>query len=318
MEYSTPDTSAIRPGLPNSIQSHLIEAPSHPGSEDPIITFSSLPQDDNVVFEDSRFVDPLRSDSHISPEDTASKLTTQSGDARSAKRRTSSNVSHRSTVESIGGQDSEIETVPRDEHESALLSLSHEDDTLLQVRGTEPCLTLHIQMSLHPLTLAEYLWPTTTKGPLQFQHCFHPAISLQILLAILDGVEYLHEQGIVHRDLKPANVFLTMYNKRLRPPGCVDLQSCQDCHSKLGSSYDASPSEDFFKPRYLNIRIGDFGLVAAIARPETEPASETAGKAVGTEFYRPPRSSGIASEKLDVFALGVIAFELLWRFTTSR
>jgi translation initiation factor 2-alpha kinase 3 len=63
---------------------------------------------------------------------------------------------------------------------------------------------------------------------------------------------------------------------------------------------------------HLTPRIGDFGLVAALTDSCTVPV---AYKPVGTEFYRPQASGGI-SEKLDVFALGVIAFEMLQKFDT--
>jgi translation initiation factor 2-alpha kinase 3 len=36
---------------------------------------------------------------------------------------------------------------------------------------------------------------------------------------------------------------------------------------------------------------------------------------VGTEFYRPHASSGV-NEKLDIFALGVVAFEMVQKFNT--
>jgi len=69
------------------------------------------------------------------------------------------------------------------------------------------------------------------------------------------------------------------------------------------------------RPAFLNARIGDFGLVTAIARPDTQrPTIST--KAVGTELYRPTNSIGNAEESLDVFALGIIAAELLFPFTT--
>ena len=138
----------------------------------------------------------------------------------------------------------------------------------------------------------------------KLRHCFHPKISLQILQKILKGVQYLHVQNVVHRDLKPANVFLSIYQSSFRPSGCVDISTCKECGWR----------EQKFV--YVNPRIGDFGLVTTLAQPDALPP-QVASRAVGTEFYRPPVSSGISSEKLDVFALGVIAFELLHRFDTS-
>jgi translation initiation factor 2-alpha kinase 3 len=43
--------------------------------------------------------------------------------------------------------------------------------------------------------------------------------------------------------------------------------------------------------------------------------ADTSSKPVGTEFYRPGTSSRI-SETLDVYALGVVGFELLQKFET--
>lgn len=156
-------------------------------------------------------------------------------------------------------------------------------------------------MSLHPLTLAEFLLPAESED--KPCHCFHTGTSLRLLLAILDGVEYLHKEGVVHRDLKPTNIFLTLHEKDYH--GCVDLGSCKECSES--SSKNA---------RYVQARIGDFGLVTSIACPDAVlPAGS--GKAVGTEFYRPPLHFGLPTEKLDVFSLGVIAFELLYSFGTK-
>ena len=182
-------------------------------------------------------------------------------------------------------------------------------------------LTLHIQMALHPLSLADYLttssFPSTTTNPQEARHCFHIRPSLQILLSILDGVQYLHDCGVVHRDLKPSNVFLTINTGRT--PACIDLSKCSDC-DKVEK-----------RKGYLGTRIGDFGLVTEIARATSTSTStstdeavaqvQTPAKAVGTELYRPPSTSSMGmqsrtSEKLDVYALGIILTELLLSFGT--
>lgn len=241
---------------------------------------------------------------------------------------TSSSRSKKSVFQSIGDDDDgEVETIPRDSQTFSNHSTSFYNETIIsqsdihippQTPATfEPVMTLNIQMSLHPITLAKYLSTEVVHGPprsmqssyasediAKLRHCFHPKISLQILQKILKGVQYLHVQNVVHRDLKPANVFLSIYQSSFRPSGCVDISTCKECGWREQESI------------YVNPRIGDFGLVTTLAQPDALPP-QVPSRAVGTEFYRPPVSSGISSEKLDVFALGVIAFELLHRFDTK-
>jgi eukaryotic translation initiation factor 2-alpha kinase 3 len=165
---------------------------------------------------------------------------------------------------------------------------------------------LHIQMALYPGTLANYLEGGIIVGPgRRHKHCYHPAISLRLLLQLLDGVEYLHSKGVVHRDLKPTNIFISFDEGPIAPHGCTSLSECRQC-------FVGGPA----KPCYLTARLGDFGLVTAIARPED--IAEVPAKIVGTEFYRPINNPGRIDEKVDVYALGVICFELLWKFGTSK
>ena len=152
-------------------------------------------------------------------------------------------------------------------------------------------------MDLLPHTLTHYL----------DQHCFHPRISLKLLLAILDGVQYLHSQGVIHRDLKPDNIFLAPHDTP--DPGCVNLADCPDC-----LAHDSQPGLERIRPL-----IGDFGLVAQLTHPAREGTSMPSldmTKLVGTELYVPSGRPAL-SEKLDVFAIGIIAFELLWKFGTK-
>jgi len=144
-------------------------------------------------------------------------------------------------------------------------------------------------------------------------HCYHTCISLEIMSSLLSGVEYLHSRHIIHRDLKPANIFLSLSTDVVPPAGSVPLHGCREC-----------PDCKFL---HITPRIGDFGLVAVLANNNAAGTAGTSSanpltthttttKPVGTEFYRPPIGGLAASEKLDVFALGVITFELLRRFDT--
>ncbi|RHZ63059.1 putative protein kinase [Aspergillus thermomutatus] len=243
--------------------------------------------------------------------------------------------------------DEEIESIPRDfnfashgqlstfggtDDDIFTDGLSH-DPSKLQVQrrrqnGSQlPAVVLHIQMSLHPISLNSYLSPRSlghaenNHAPPR-RHCFHLIPSLRLMLRIISGVEYLHAKGIIHRDLKPANIFLSSSDNG-------NLDGCPSCMANYGSTSD-----------YCHPRIGDFGLVADVSHLNDcpSPAFEEGPKlqrVVGTEFYRPPLSTNgakdsngmfrtgnhqfsyIIDETLDVYALGVILFELLYRLNTK-
>ncbi|KAH6615130.1 kinase-like domain-containing protein [Boeremia exigua] len=180
--------------------------------------------------------------------------------------------------------------------------ISHSDmpGPLISARSTGPVLTLNVQMSLYESNLAAFIAPdrASFSSKPSLTHCFHPCVSLELMSNILSGVEYLHSQGVVHRDLKPANIFLALSTGRRPPYGSVDLSTCKPCSDR--------------ECVYVVPRIGDFGLVAALDESCT---TSPGAKPVGTEFYR-PETSARTSDKLDVFALGVIAVEMLHPFGT--
>ena len=89
--------------------------------------------------------------------------------------------------------------------------------------------------------------------------------------SIASGVAYLHHRGIVHRDLKPANVFRD-----------------DDAHV---------------------IKIGDYGLSKFISSGRQSGAQTGT---VGTVHYMAPEiSKGIYGKEIDIYALGIILYELL-------
>ncbi|EXJ55328.1 PEK protein kinase [Cladophialophora yegresii CBS 114405] len=174
---------------------------------------------------------------------------------------------------------------------------------------------LHVQMSVYPTTLAQYLAPVqpNSRSALSIptkRHCFHLVPALRLLMGILCGLQYIHARGLIHRDIKPSNIFISTLDTSaigLIPDGYHDVGSCVGCPDP--------------RPYFVNPRIGDFGLVAELARNDDGNQAKSAAKPVGTEYYRPPSMKTFkdnhVDEKLDVFALGVILVELLWPCSTS-
>ncbi|KAK8047658.1 hypothetical protein PG996_015722 [Apiospora saccharicola] len=176
--------------------------------------------------------------------------------------------------------------------------------------------TLCIQMSLYPMTLAQYISRSASRNGSP-RHCFHLVPSLRILLSVLAGIRYIHSKGMVHRDIKPGNIFLSALE-----PECIGGYCDIACYS--------CPIQEKNNSRWLNPRIGDFGLVTQLAHGEMPPLSKEtvrdssdheamgASRDVGTALYRPPkwdnlRNSGV---HLDIFALGVVLVEMLCPFGT--
>ncbi len=96
--------------------------------------------------------------------------------------------------------------------------------------------------------------------------------ALALLEEVLKAIAAAHESGIIHRDIKPENVLID-------PRG--------------------------------QLKVADFGLARAIT--SSTAATATGGVLMGTVSYLPPElvTDGIADARSDVYALGVLAFELL-------
>lgn len=89
------------------------------------------------------------------------------------------------------------------------------------------------------------------------------------------------------------------------------MSLCDDC-DKHGNA----------DPISLKVRIGDFGLVTALATACDESSCdgpESSKSPVGTELYNPPDGvRGTASPALDIYAAGIVAVELLCPFGTRK
>lgn len=117
---------------------------------------------------------------------------------------------------------------------------------------------------------------------------------LEIFHQITSAVEYVHDSGLIHRDLKPSNIFFSMDNV---------------------------------------VKVGDFGLVTGADTTVTTPVSnnrtimglddfnefEPLTDKVGTQLYMSPEqvAGNKYNQKVDIFSLGLILFELLWALETQ-
>lgn len=107
--------------------------------------------------------------------------------------------------------------------------------------------------------------------------CLRTRARIELFLQCCRAVQHAHERGVIHRDLKPANV--------------------------LVANTDGSPQA----------RVIDFGIAKALGpEPATTGLTER-GQLLGTpEYMSPEQADGApADTRSDVFALGVLLYELL-------
>ncbi len=95
---------------------------------------------------------------------------------------------------------------------------------------------------------------------------------LEVLVQVCHGLGYAHEHGLVHRDVKPANILVTRHGN------------------------------------HLNAKLMDFGVALVAGSNLTQD-----GTWMGTISYMAPEylDTGKATPSLDLFALGVILYEIL-------
>ncbi len=105
-----------------------------------------------------------------------------------------------------------------------------------------------------------------------------PSAAIDVLLQLCDALQCAHERGVVHRDLKPDNVFLVTRGGK-----------------------------------HHFVKLVDFGIAKLRGDAVTSGGRTSAGLIVGTPEYMAPEQcdDGAIDARTDVYALGVMAYELL-------
>lgn len=96
--------------------------------------------------------------------------------------------------------------------------------------------------------------------------------ALQMLIPVAQALVHAHQQGIVHRDVKPANILITRTGEPM---------------------------------------LSDFGIARIIDSEETRDLT-SAGVGIGTpEYMAPEQGMGQADERADIYALGIVLYEMI-------
>jgi len=137
-----------------------------------------------------------------------------------------------------------------------------------------------------PVLVMELLTGETLRAWLTSEPKHPLEVAAALMLPVAEALVSTHEAGIVHRDLKPENLFLA---------------------SKTGRA-----------PGTKTIKVLDFGIAKFVADREGPATPLTAlGTVLGTPPYMAPEQalgSGDIDERADVWALGVILYELVCGF----
>ncbi len=122
-----------------------------------------------------------------------------------------------------------------------------------------------------PYLVIQYVEGGQTLGDLMGE-ALEPALSIQLLLHLLEALGYAHERGIVHRDLKPGNVLM---------------------------------------PTPIWPMLSDFGIVKLLLENNQTQLTQQ-GLIVGTAAYMAPEQAfGLPVDaRTDLYAAGVVLYEL--------
>ncbi|NUN98431.1 MAG: serine/threonine protein kinase, partial [Candidatus Omnitrophica bacterium] len=153
-----------------------------------------------------------------------------------------------------------------------------------------------------PMTLADHA--TQSGGPLD------PVKLGKILIEVCEALSYAHGKGVIHRDLKPSNILLNHEGRAIvsdfglaRVVGREFLQS--RIEESISRSMSIGQGKTMFAPTPVDPSIGQEATGDALG--------SSSRSILGTWDYMAPevKDGEEATEKSDIYAVGVILYRLL-------
>jgi serine/threonine-protein kinase len=117
----------------------------------------------------------------------------------------------------------------------------------------------------------DYCMGGTLRTLMELHDRLHPALSVRLVADVLAGIDHAHQRGIVHCDIKPENILLEIH------------------------------------PQGWTAKLTDFG----IARLSQELMPEGVNVTGSPAYMAPERFYGQYSASTDLYAIGILLFELL-------
>ena len=124
---------------------------------------------------------------------------------------------------------------------------------------------------------------------------------------VVEGLEHIHERKIIHRDLKPANIFLDSGDHA--KIGDFGLATSSVRSRSAAESQIAKDDEDVSLAKYSEV----------LNENDSADTGSNMTSNVGTFLYNSPEVTNSVdyTEKVDIYSLGVIFFEMCYSFRTS-